>query len=61
MRDLIEQIGLQPEHFDTLIIIVIIVGSIWAILRIYRDLTSPPREDTAEFYDYQNQKNEGTK
>ncbi|MCL4877668.1 MAG: hypothetical protein KJ064_13485 [Anaerolineae bacterium] len=45
MRELIEQIGLQPEHFDYLVIAVIIVGGIWAIIRLYRDLSGPPRED----------------
>lgn len=50
MKDLIEQIGLQPEHFDILIILVIIVGSIWAVIRLYRDLSGPPREDLADLY-----------
>ncbi|MBZ0305622.1 MAG: hypothetical protein K8I82_06100 [Anaerolineae bacterium] len=50
MKDLIEQIGLQPEHFDILIILVIIVGSIWAVIRLYRDVSGQPREDLADLY-----------
>ncbi len=55
MKDLIEQIGLQPEHFDMLIIAVIIVGGLWAVIRLYRDLSGPPREDLADLYPEENE------
>ncbi|MFQ3568042.1 MAG: hypothetical protein SNJ59_13710 [Aggregatilineales bacterium] len=32
---------LTPDFFDTLIIVVIIVGSAFAIVRLYRDFTRP--------------------
>lgn len=41
VRDLIHDIGLQPEHFNYLIGLVIAVGVIWAVKRIYQDLTGP--------------------
>lgn len=39
IRDLVNETGLQPEHFDTMIFAVIFVGGIWAAVRLYRDLT----------------------
>lgn len=41
IRDLINSLGLQAEHFDTLIIAVVVVGSVLAIRRLYQDLTGP--------------------
>lgn len=38
---------LTPEFFDTLIIVVIIVGSAFAIVRLYRDFTRPLPPDEA--------------
>jgi hypothetical protein len=32
---------LTREFFDTLIIVVIIVGLAWAVVRLYADLTRP--------------------
>ncbi len=32
---------LTPEFFDTLIIVVIIVGGAFAVVRLYRDFTRP--------------------
>ncbi len=58
MRDFVNEIGLQPEHFDLLIIAVIFVGGAWAILRLYQDLTRGSREDTADLYPTPNAKNE---
>lgn len=46
IQDLVETIGLQPQHFDLLIILVIVVGGIWAAVRLYQDFTRPL--DTAD-------------
>jgi hypothetical protein len=32
---------LSREFFDTLIVIVIVVGLAWAVVRLYADLTRP--------------------
>ena len=42
MRDLVDTIGLQPEHFNYLIVLVIVGGGIWAVKRLYNDLTGAP-------------------
>jgi hypothetical protein len=44
IQDLVETIGLRPEHFDYLIIAVIVVGGIWAVIKLYQDLTGPVRD-----------------
>jgi len=44
IRDLINSIGLQPEHFDYLIIAIVIVGGAAALYRLYTDLTRPVGE-----------------
>jgi hypothetical protein len=48
---------LTREFFDTLIIIVIIIGLAWAAVRLYSDLTRPlpPTNDEDDM-----QANEGT-
>lgn len=48
IRDLVETLGITPDTFDILIYIVIIVGVIWAVRRLYLDLTSPPLDDEEE-------------
>jgi|GEM_PF-4373190 len=45
IRDLVDTLGITPETFDTLIIIIIVIGSIWAGFRIYQDLTRDISED----------------
>jgi hypothetical protein len=42
--------SLTPEFFDTLIIVVIILGLALAVVRLYADFTRrlPPDEDTKE-------------
>ncbi|NJL93233.1 MAG: hypothetical protein HC915_05630 [Anaerolineae bacterium] len=44
IRNLVEELGLQPEHFDLLIILCIVAGGAWGIVRLYRDLTGPVRD-----------------
>jgi hypothetical protein len=41
-RDLIHSLGLQPQHFNYLIALDILIGSIWAVKRLYDDFTQPP-------------------
>jgi len=48
IRDLINSIGLKPEHFDLVVIGVVIVGGIWAIIRLFQDLTRPLENETDE-------------
>lgn len=33
--------SLTPEFFDTLIVVVIIIGIAFAVVRLYRDFTRP--------------------
>lgn len=42
IRDLTEALGVTPATFDALIILVIIVGGLWALVRLYQDLTRDP-------------------
>lgn len=48
IRDLINSIGLSPDHFDLLIIGVVVVGGIWALIRLFQDLTRPLENETDE-------------
>lgn len=41
VRELIQNIGLERGHFDLLIFGVIIVGGMWAVKRLYTDITGP--------------------
>lgn len=34
---------LTPELFDTLVWVVIFTGGAWALWRLYKDLSGPPR------------------
>ncbi|MFP4324325.1 MAG: hypothetical protein ACLFTK_17855 [Anaerolineales bacterium] len=44
IRDLVDALGITPDTFDYFVLITIIVGGVWAVIRLYRDLTGPPRE-----------------
>jgi hypothetical protein len=41
IRDLSNSLGVTPETFNTLIVGVIIVGCLWAVVRLYQDFTRP--------------------
>ena len=41
IRDLADTIGVQASHFDILITAVIVVGGVWAAVRLYQDFTRP--------------------
>ena len=34
---------LTPELFETLVWVVVFTGGAWALYRLYRDLSGPPR------------------
>ena len=37
---------MEPRDIvDTIIIVVVIIGSIWAVIRFYQDVTRPPEDD----------------
>ncbi len=48
IRDLIDNLGLQPQTFDMLIYLTIVVGGIWAAVKLYRDLTTPTDDEIIE-------------
>jgi hypothetical protein len=45
VRDFVDMFGLQPETFNILIILCILVGGAWAVKRLYTDLTTPLPEE----------------
>jgi hypothetical protein len=50
IRDLVDAIGIKPEHFTYLILIDVAIGAIWAVQRLYKDLTGPVRDIYQEDY-----------
>ena len=45
IRNLIEALGIQPTTFNTLTIGIIVLGSLLAVRKLYKDLTGPPLDD----------------
>jgi hypothetical protein len=48
LRDLFADLNIRGETFNTLIILLIIFGSLWAIKRLYTDLTRPLDESSKD-------------
>lgn len=45
IRDLVDNLGLQPQTFDILIYLTIVLGAIWAAIELYRQLTTPAEDE----------------
>ena len=45
IRDLVDTLGIQPQHFDYLITAVIVIGGGWAVVRLFQDFTRPLNDD----------------
>jgi len=42
IRDFVKTVGIQPEHFNYLIVLVIIVGAVLAARQLYLDYNREP-------------------
>lgn len=47
--DVIRDLNISPDIFNQLIFLVVGIGSIWAVIRLYRDFTRPITDDEPPF------------